>query len=144
MRQEQRRQVCTVTLNPSLDYMVSVENFRLGYTNRTAYECLTAGGKGINVSTVLKNLGIGNTALGFMAGFTGQEAMRQLRERGIESRFVMLHKGQTRINVKLQSVEGTEINGQGPDISPRELACLTDQLSKLAAGDVLFLSLIHI
>lgn len=140
MRQEQRRQVCTVTLNPSLDYMVSVENFRLGYTNRTAYECLTAGGKGINVSTVLKNLGIGNTALGFMAGFTGQEAMRQLRERGIESRFVMLHKGQTRINVKLQSVEGTEINGQGPDISSRELACLTDQLSKLAAGDVLFLS----
>ena len=95
MRQEQRRQVCTVTLNPSLDYMVSVENFRLGYTNRTAYECLTAGGKGINVSTVLKNLGIGNTALGFMAGFTGQEAMRQLRERGIESRFVMLHKKKT-------------------------------------------------
>ena len=140
MRQEQRRQVCTVTLNPSLDYMVSVENFRLGYTNRTAYECLTAGGKGINVSTVLKNLGIGNTALGFMAGFTGQEAMRQLRERGIESRFVMLHKGQTRINVKLQSIDGTEINGCGPQISERHVQELLEKLDVLGAGDVLILA----
>lgn len=132
--------VYTVTLNPSLDYTVSVDNFRLGYTNRTASEFLTVGGKGINVSTILKNLGIENTALGFVAGFTGQEAVRQLAERGIESGLIALEEGLTRINVKLQSVEGTEINGQGPDIPEEKFAQLSERLSELTAGDVLFLS----
>lgn len=130
----------TVTLNPSLDYTVSVENFRLGYTNRTASELLTVGGKGINVSTVLKNMGIESTALGFVAGFTGQEAERQLTERGIKSGLIAVEEGQTRINVKLQSVEGTEINGQGPDISLEKLTQMMERLSELTAGDVLFLS----
>lgn len=132
--------IYTVTLNPSLDYTVSVDNFRLGYTNRTETEFLTVGGKGINVSTVLKNLGLESTALGFVAGFTGQEVARQLTERGIGNGLIALEKGLTRINVKLQSVEGTEINGQGPDISEEKLAKLEERLSELAAGDVLFLS----
>lgn len=132
--------VYTVTLNPSLDYTVSVENFRLGYTNRTASEILTVGGKGINVSTVLKNMGIESTALGFVAGFTGQEAVRQLQERGIKSGLIVLKEGLTRINVKLQSVEGTEINGQGPDIPEEKLLQLMERLSELKPGDVLFLS----
>lgn len=136
----QKGRVYTVTLNPSLDYTVSVDHFRMGYTNRTESELLTVGGKGINVSTVLKNLGIDSTVLGFVAGFTGQEAVRQLTDRGIESGLIMLEKGLTRINVKLQSVEGTEINGQGPDIPEERFAQLTERLSELRAGDVLFLS----
>ena len=140
MKSGQKGRVYTVTLNPSLDYMVSVENFRLGYTNRTESECLTVGGKGINVSTVLKNLGIESTALGFVAGFTGQEAVRQLRERGIESGLIALEEGLTRINVKLRPVEGTEINGQGPDIPEEKFAQLSGRLAELTAGDVLFLS----
>lgn len=132
--------VYTVTLNPSLDYTVSVENFRLGYTNRTVSESLTVGGKGINVSTVLKHMGMESTALGFVAGFTGQEAQRQLVSRGIESGLIAVEEGQTRINVKLQSVEGTEINGQGPKIPEEKLAQLMGMLSELTAGDVLFLS----
>lgn len=140
MRSGYKGHVYTVTLNPSLDYTVSVKNFRLGYTNRTESEFLTVGGKGINVSTVLKNMGIESTALGFVAGFTGQEAVRQLAERGIESGLIMLEEGLTRINVKLQSVEGTEINGQGPDIPEEKFVQLSERLAKLAAGDVLFLS----
>ena len=140
MRGGRKGRVYTVTLNPSLDYTVSVDNFRLGYTNRTASEFLTVGGKGINVSTVLKNLGIENTALGFVAGFTGREAVRQLAERGIGSGLIALEEGLTRINVKLQSVEGTEINGQGPDIPEEKFAQLSERLSELTVGDVLFLS----
>ena len=136
----QMNHIYTVTLNPSLDYTVSVDNFRLGYTNRTESETLTVGGKGINVSTVLKNLGLESTALGFVAGFTGQEAARQLAARGIGNGLIALEEGLTRINVKLQSVEGTEINGQGPDISGEDLARLSERLSELVAGDVLFLS----
>ncbi|MDE6602588.1 MAG: 1-phosphofructokinase [Lachnospiraceae bacterium] len=132
--------IYTVTLNPSLDYTVSVDSFRLGYTNRTETELLTVGGKGINVSTVLHNLGLDSTALGFVAGFTGQEAERQLAARGIGNGLITLKKGLTRINVKLQSVEGTEINGQGPEIPEEKLALLEERLLELAAGDVLFLS----
>ncbi len=132
--------IYTVTLNPSLDYTVSVDNFRLGYTNRTESEILTVGGKGINVSTVLKNLGLESTALGFVAGFTGQEAARQLAARGIGNGLIALEEGLTRINVKLQSVEGTEINGQGPAIPKEKVALLEERLSELTAGDALFLS----
>lgn len=132
--------IYTVTLNPSLDYTVSVDNFRLGYTNRTESEILTVGGKGINVSTVLKNLGLESTALGFVAGFTGQEAARQLAARGIGNGLIALEEGLTRINVKLQSVEGTEINGQGPAIPKEKVVLLEERLSELTAGDALFLS----
>lgn len=123
-----------------MDYTVTVDDFRPGYTNRTASETLTAGGKGINVSTVLKNLGLESVALGFTAGFTGEEVKRQLAERGIKDGLISLEKGLTRINFKLSSVEGTEVNGQGPDIPEEAFLRLCERMRELTAGDVLFLS----
>ena len=104
--------IYTVTFNPSLDYIVSVENFQLGLTNRTSSEMLLPGGKGINVSTVLMNLGIESTALGFTAGFTGDEIIRRLEEMGVRNGFIQVGEGFSRINLKLKSIDGTEINGQ--------------------------------
>ncbi len=132
--------VYTVTMNPSLDYIVSVENFEPGRTNRTRGELLLPGGKGINVSLVLKNLGIESTALGFLAGFTGEEILRRLDSLGVKSCFIPLEAGFSRINVKLRDIEGTEINGQGPAVSGEKLALLLGQLKKLGRGDVLILS----
>ena len=136
--------IYTVTFNPSLDYIVSVEDFKLGLTNRTSSELLLPGGKGINVSIVLKNLGIDNTALGFVAGFTGEEVIKRLESLGVKSGFLEIPEGFTRINVKLKSIDGTEINGQGPSISEDKMAKLMEKLEELGEGDVLFLSLIHI
>ena len=108
--------IYTVTFNPSLDYIVSVDDFKLGLTNRTSSELMLPGGKGINVSIVLKNLGIESTALGFMAGFTGKEIARRLEEDGVTSDFIQIEEGISRINLKLKSIDGTEINGSGPEI----------------------------
>jgi 1-phosphofructokinase len=132
--------IYTVTFNPSLDYVVSVEDFKLGLTNRTSSEQLLPGGKGINVSTVLGNLGIESTALGFAAGFTGEELIKKLKEMGVKNGLIWLEEGFTRINVKLKSIDGTEINGQGPAISAENVQKLMDQLRELKEGDVLFLS----
>ena len=132
--------VYTVTFNPSLDYIVSVEGFQLGKTNRTAKEQMLPGGKGINVSTVLKNLGIPNIALGFSAGFTGEEIKRRVEEMGLASDFINLQNGYSRINVKMKDFDGTEINGQGPDISPAETEKLLEKLDGLKEGDVLVLA----
>ena len=132
--------ICTVTFNPSLDYIVSVENFRLGLTNRTSSELMLPGGKGVNVSTVLMNLGIENTALGFAAGFVGDESVRQMEEMGVQNGFIRIEEGVSRINLKLKSIDGTEINGQGPVISPTHVEQLMKQLDRLGEGDVLFLS----
>ena len=132
--------ICTVTFNPSLDYIVSVENFRLGLTNRTSSELMLPGGKGVNVSTVLMNLGIENTALGFAAGFVGDEIVRQMEEMGVQNGFIRIEEGVSRINLKLKSIDGTEINGQGPVISPEHVEELMKQLDRLGEGDVLFLS----
>mgnify|MGYP000195386040 CR=1 FL=1 len=111
--------IYTVTFNPSLDYIVSVENFQLGLTNRTSSEMLLPGGKGINVSTVLMNLGIESTALGFTAGFTGDEIIRRLEEMGVRNGFIQVGEGFSRINLKLKSIDGTEINGQPPSCGHR-------------------------
>ena len=132
--------IYTVTLNPSLDYIVSVENFQLGITNRTSSELMLPGGKGINVSTVLMNLGIENKALGFVAGFVGDEIIRRLEEMGVQNGFIRIEEGVSRINLKLKSIDGTEINGQGPVISPEHVEELMKQLDRLGEGDVLFLS----
>lgn len=132
--------IYTVTFNPSLDYIVSVEDFKLGLTNRTSSELLLPGGKGINVSTVLRNLGIESTALGFIAGFSGDEIVRRLEAMGVKNGFIRLENGFSRINLKLKSIDGTEINGQGPDIDEEKVKKLMDQLSGLGEGDVLFLS----
>ena len=132
--------IYTVTFNPSLDYIVSVNNFQLGMTNRTATEMMLPGGKGINVSIVLKNLGLENTALGFVAGFTGDEIQRQVEEIGVNARFIPVDEGISRINLKLQNIEGTEINGQGPVITEEAIQALYEKLDKLEEGDVLILA----
>ncbi len=132
--------IYTVTFNPSLDYIVSVEDFKLGLTNRTSSELILPGGKGINVSTVLMNLGIENTALGFLAGFTGKEIEHRLVEMGVKSDFIEIEEGVSRINLKLKSIDGTEINGSGPVISAENVEKLMEKLEKLGEGDVLFLA----
>ncbi len=132
--------IYTVTFNPSLDYIVSVEDFQLGMTNRTDSELLLPGGKGINVSTVLMNLGIENTALGFTAGFTGDEIRRKVEEIGVKADFIQIEKGVSRINLKLKSIDGTEINGQGPDIGKEKVEELLRRLDGLSEGDVLVLA----
>ncbi len=131
--------IYTVTFNPSLDYIVSVKDFRLGLTNRTQSEQLVAGGKGINVSMMLKNLGFESVALGFVAGFTGEEIAKQVTRLGIENGFIPV-EGVSRINVKLTSVDGTEINGQGPQITPSKVQELMERLNLLREGDILVLS----
>lgn len=130
----------TVTFNPCLDYIVSVDDFRLGLTNRTTQELMLPGGKGINVSIVLKNLGFKNTALGFTAGFVGDEIKRRIEKMGIVSDFIDIPDGISRINVKLKSIDGTEINGMGPVISREKVDELMEHLDRLEEGDILFLA----
>lgn len=132
--------IYTVTFNPSLDYIVSVDDFRLGLTNRTDSELILPGGKGINVSTILNNLGIPSTALGFVAGFTGDEIAKKVKELGISADFITISGGISRINVKLKNIDGTEINGMGPKISPEKVEELMGKLNALGAGDVLVLA----
>ena len=132
--------IYTVTFNPSLDYIVSVSDFALGKTNRTTKEQMLAGGKGINVSTVLHNLGIENTALGFIAGFTGQEIKRKVQESGLKSEFMELENGFSRINVKMKDFDGTEINGMGPLIDEEAVERMKERLRKLEAGDMVVLA----
>lgn len=132
--------IYTVTFNPSLDYIVGVNDFQLGMTNRTCSEQMFAGGKGINVSIVLKNLDIDSTALGFIAGFTGEEIRDQLEDMGICSDFIKLDQGLSRINVKLKSIDGTEINGAGPVIDRQALDRLFEKLDTLQEGDTLILA----
>lgn len=132
--------IYTVTFNPSLDYIVSVPGFELGKTNRTESEQLLPGGKGINVSILLNHIGIESTALGFCAGFTGEEIKRQLQVQGIHTDFIQMENGCARINLKLQNVEGTEINGMGPAISEEKTKELLERLDVLKEGDVLVLA----
>lgn len=132
--------IYTVTFNPSLDYIVSVDDFKLGLTNRTTSELMLPGGKGVNISTVLMNLGIKSMALGFTAGFTGDEIEKELTQMGVESGFIRVKNGISRINVKLKSIDGTEINGQGPDITKENIDELMSKLKTLDDGDILFLA----
>ena len=139
-RREGYKVIYTVTFNPSLDYIVSVKDFRSGMTNRTSSELMLAGGKGINVSIVLGNLGIKSTALGYIAGFTGDEIVRRLHNGGINSEFIKINDGISRINIKLKSIDGTEINGQGPHIDSSHIEQLMNRLRRLESGDVLVLA----
>lgn len=157
--------IYTITFNPSLDYVISVNDFQTGDINRTTNELLFPGGKGINVSMVLSNLGVENTALGFVAGFTGEELQHRLQEKGIHTNFIIAEQGMTRINVKLSSYptktnenqqilsepietnenqrflkQETEINGQGPYISESELAQLMDSIAAMTEEDILVVS----
>ena len=132
--------VYTVTFNPALDYVVRMDGFHAGDINRTQSEGVQFGGKGINVSTVLRNLGVENVALGFLAGFTGQALEHGLQEGGIHTDFIWLPDGLTRINVKIKAGEETEINGRGPAIPAAALEELFGKLDRLRDGDVLDLS----
>ncbi len=132
--------IYTVTFNPSLDYIVDVDDFKLGVVNRTTRETIFAGGKGINVSMVLKNLGYDSTALGFIAGFTGKEIERLINEKGIDAEFIPVLEGTSRINVKLRSNEESEINGQGPKISEDNIKELYKKLDELKENDILVLA----
>lgn len=131
--------IYTVTLNPSVDYIVEVEEFTLGGLNRMKRDMKLPGGKGINVSRVLKQLGVGNTATGFLGGFTGGYIEQWLRQERIASDFVHI-ADDTRINIKLKAGEETEINGAGPEISQPETASLLHKLDALKQGDVVILS----
>lgn len=132
--------IYTVTFNPALDYVVTVNHFTLGRVNRTVRENIFYGGKGINVSALLANLGYKSTALGFVAGFTGDEIERGVKELGFQSDFIKVRKGMSRINLKLKSDEESEINGMGPEITAGDVKVLFDKLSGLEQGDVLVLS----
>lgn len=132
--------IYTVTFNPSLDYIVSVNDFQLGLTNRTDSELILPGGKGINVSTILMNLGIDSTAFGFAAGFTGEEIIREVEAMGIRSDFIKIDSGISRINLKLKNIDGTEINGSGPEISAEKIEELLRKLDILGEGDILVLA----
>ena len=136
--------IYTVTFNPSLDYVVSVENFEAGKINRTISESIYAGGKGINVSSVLKELGKDSITLGFIAGFTGRELENRLQQQGMHTDFIRVKDGLTRINMKLRSDissfaevdtvvhQETEVNGQGPVVSEEELIKLCSKVASLS------------
>ncbi len=132
--------IYTVTFNPSLDYIVSVNDFKLGMTNRTSSEMMLPGGKGINVSIVLQNLGVDSTTLGFVAGFTGNEIVRRVNEFGITSKFIQIDEGFSRINLKIKNIDGTEINGAGPNITSDKVEELNSILDGMQDGDTLVLA----
>jgi 1-phosphofructokinase len=132
--------IYTVTFNPSLDYIVDVDHLRLGSVNRTTHEVIYPGGKGVNVSIVLKNLGFDNTALGFLAGFTGEEIRERMQKAGINAEFITVREGMSRINIKVRSDEESEINGMGPMIGSADIEKLYQKLDTLTEDDVLVLA----
>ena len=132
--------IYTVTLNPSLDYIAECKDFTLGATNRTSSETIYPGGKGINVSIVLSNLGDRTTALGFLAGFTGEHIDSLIKDMGISSRMIRLNEGMSRINLKLKSKEETELNGMGPNINIIDIARLYQKLESITEDDILVLA----
>ncbi|HCO29632.1 MAG TPA: 1-phosphofructokinase [Lachnospiraceae bacterium] len=132
--------IYTVTFNPALDYVVGVEHLTLGEVNRTTKEAIYYGGKGINVSAVLKELKVESIALGFVAGFTGDAIERGVKEMGIVTDFIHLKEGMSRINVKIKSDQESEINGQGPEITKEAIELLFDKLDQLKEGDSLVLA----
>lgn len=132
--------IYTVTFNPAIDYIVHTGTMQVGQVNRSQGEELYFGGKGINVSFVLHELGLPSKALGFVAGFTGAAIEAGIQEQGIATDFVHLDSGFSRINVKIKSGEETELNGQGPNISEAAVAELFEKLNQLQDGDVLILA----
>ena len=132
--------IYTVTFNPAIDYIIRLDKLTTGAINRVNYEQVLGGGKGVNVSIVLGNLGHKSTATGFLAGFTGDEIVRQLRDFNAADNFVKLDEGFSRINVKIKADVETEINGQGPKISEAKREELFKKLEALGEGDTLILS----
>ena len=132
--------IYTVTLNPAIDYVMHPLTLDMGFTNRSSSEEIHIGGNGINISTLLNELGVSNVALGIAAGFTGEYLIHRLQEKGIASSFVLLDKGNTRINVKLQGIVMTMVNGMGPKISQKKVDELLDRIDGIGEGDTLVLT----
>lgn len=132
--------IYTVTFNPAIDYIVKVSELKTGSVNRAFEEQIFPGGKGINVSMVLKNLGIDNTATGFISGFTGKTIEAMLKDCGCSTDFITIEGGMSRINVKIREKRETEINGIGPDISKKDIEGLYEKLDKLGKEDILVLA----
>lgn len=132
--------IYTVTFNPSLDYVIQVDKLVPGEINRTTHEAVYPGGKGNNVSVILSNLGHSSKALGFTAGFAGEALENMLKEFGCDTAFIRLPEGSTRINVKINAGEETEINGQGPVITEEAQSALFEQLDALKEEDILVLA----
>ncbi len=132
--------IYTLTLNPSIDYFVTMDSFEIGKTNRTTSERMLPGGKGINVSIVLSHLGMESTALGFTAGFTGEQIEKELTKENIISKMILVQEGISRINVKLLDHDGTEINGMGPKIDSEALETLNTMIDGLTSEDYLVLA----
>ena len=132
--------IYTVTFNPSLDYSIGIKDFQEGALNRANFEEIRVGGKGINVSIVLTSLGIDNIALGFIAGFTGEQIQKGMEQLGCKTNFIMLPQGFSRINVKMLSDQETEMNGMGPAVSAEECEQFMVRLNVLKPGDTLILS----
>jgi len=132
--------IYTVTFNPALDYIVCLERFREGETNRTFHDEILYGGKGINVSVLLRNLGLESVALGFIAGYTGKALEKALEDMGLKTDFITLKAGLTRINVKIKAEKESEINAAGPAITQTDLNALFEKLKRLKSGDILVLS----
>lgn len=132
--------IYTVTFNPSLDYTIRIKDFEVGTLNRTNYEEIRVGGKGVNVSIVLTSLGVENIALGFIAGFTGDQIESGMQQLGCKTDFIRLPQGFSRINVKLQDETETEMNGMGPAVSISECERFMMIVKRLKPGDTLVLS----
>ena len=132
--------IYTVTFNPSLDYTIRIKNFEVGTLNRTNYEEIRVGGKGVNVSIVLTSLGVENIALGFIAGFTGDQIESGMQQLGCKTEFIRLPQGFSRINIKLQDETETEMNGMGPAVSISECERFMMNIKRLKPGDTLVLS----
>ncbi|WP_302211213.1 1-phosphofructokinase [uncultured Ruminococcus sp.] len=132
--------IYTVTFNPAIDYVVHTPQMKMGEVNRSSSEKIFFGGKGINVSVVLAELGVCSKALGFVAGFTGRAIEEGIADKGVTSDFVHLEKGFSRINVKIKSDEETELNGQGPVITETDIAKLYSKLDELSEGDTIVLA----
>ena len=132
--------IYTVTFNPAIDYVIKVDNLTLGQVNRTTREYIFCGGKGINVSHLLANLGVDSVGLGFIAGFTGDVIESGAKELGFKPDFIRVREGMTRINVKVKSNEESEINGLGPVIHDDELEQMFKKLDELEDGDILVLA----
>lgn len=132
--------IYTITFNPALDYISQVDKFEIGKINRTQTEKILPGGKGLNVSMVLNNLGIKSTALGFIAGFTGDKLKAEIEQKGIKADFIEVEKGITRINVKISSNEETALNGNGPEITEKNIKQLLEKIEKITKKDIVILA----